>query len=363
MILHLITNFSPQGGAENSLRRFVAACPQHRHTVVSLMGMPETQKAQLAEHGANGYSLGITSAVQMLTGAVAFSRQIARLRPEIIICWMYHANYFGTLAAKLSRTRVPIFWNVRHSLEDITSESVSTRVAITVNRLMSHAATGIIYCSHRAQLQHEAYGYASHKSIHIPNGYVFPPLCPRKTSKRDGRVVIGAAGRLHSAKDYPTMLAAIARVLAVHPGAEFLLAGNGVSAEEPKFAAMMRDAGVSGDRVRAIGHVTDMTAFYRELDLFLLSSRTEAFPNVLAEAMGHGLPCVTTDVGDAAEIVADYGRVVPAKSPQLLADALLELLAMPEQERCALGKRAHESVANRYAISRVMGLYLSFFGL
>lgn len=48
-----------------------------------------------------------------------------------------------------------------------------------------------------------------------------------------------------------------------------------------------------------------MPAFYQSLDAFLMTSITEGFPNVLVEAMASGLPCITTDVGDAKYIVED----------------------------------------------------------
>ena len=74
------------------------------------------------------------------------------------------------------------------------------------------------------------------------------------------------------------------------------------------------------------GEIADMRAAYCALDLLVLTSFGEGFPNVLAEAMACGLPCVTTDVGDARRIVSEQDVVVPARDAAALAEGILERL-------------------------------------
>ena len=69
-----------------------------------------------------------------------------------------------------------------------------------------------------------------------------------------------------------------------------------------------------------------MPAVYSALDLLCLSSISEGFPNVVAEAMACGVRCVVTDVGDAAAIVGETGLVVPPGRPEEMAAAIQELL-------------------------------------
>ena len=77
-------------------------------------------------------------------------------------------------------------------------------------------------------------------------------------------------------------------------------------------------------RINLQGRRNDIVAVMNGIDLFVLSSKSEAFPNVLNEAMLCGTPCITTNVGDARVIVGDTGWVVTPKNPQVLAKTILK---------------------------------------
>jgi glycosyltransferase involved in cell wall biosynthesis len=79
---------------------------------------------------------------------------------------------------------------------------------------------------------------------------------------------------------------------------------------------------------------------------------------VLGEAMACGVPCVSTDCGDAREIVGEAGRVVPARDPAALAEALLALLGLGRGAREALGAAGRARVAAAYDIESVAQRFL-----
>ena len=111
------------------------------------------------------------------------------------------------------------------------------------------------------------------------------------------------------------------------------------------------------DEVMLLGPHNDIPAVMNAIDIHVLSSSFgEAFPNVLAEAMACGTPCVSTDVGDAAMIISNTDWIVPPQSSELLAHSLK--LALKEwQDQSAWLKRqqdARRRILDRFNIERMV---------
>jgi glycosyltransferase involved in cell wall biosynthesis len=115
------------------------------------------------------------------------------------------------------------------------------------------------------------------------------------------------------------------------------------------------------NRFVLLGERSDVPACLAAMDIFCLSSRTEGFPNVVGEAMAMGLPCVVTDVGDAAMLVADTGVVVPKENSTALAAGLSQLLAMSSVERGQLGQRAKERIHREFSMDKARERFESLY--
>ncbi|MBX6393566.1 MAG: glycosyltransferase [Burkholderiales bacterium] len=137
--------------------------------------------------------------------------------------------------------------------------------------------------------------------------------------------LLGMVARFDPQKDHANLIDALGRL---HRGGHRFTAvfvGSGMTPENRAITDQLDAAGLR-DTVHLLGPRADIPAVMSALDVHVLSSAGEAFPNVLAEAMACGTPCVTTDVGDAAVIVGETGWVTSPKDSAALAEALQQAL-------------------------------------
>jgi glycosyltransferase involved in cell wall biosynthesis len=138
--------------------------------------------------------------------------------------------------------------------------------------------------------------------------------------------VVAYLGRFHPDKDVGTLLRAFARV--TYPGATLVLGGDSV--ERPAYEALAQELGIAG-RVTFLGYLKDPSPLLREARVFAFSSLRESFANVVAEALVHGLPVVTTATAGPTEILEDgrFGTLVPIGDVEALARGIDAALADP----------------------------------
>lgn len=165
--------------------------------------------------------------------------------------------------------------------------------------------------------------------------------------------------RLHPAKGQLDLLALLPRILVELPRLRLLLAGDG-----PARAAIeraVRELGLAA-RVELLGSRDDMPNLYAAADLVALPSRVEGLPSVILEAFAASRAVVATAVGGVAEALRDgeEGRLVPARSPEALRAAIVELASDRELRR-AMGergrRRAFEAFHVRDATRRLEAVY------
>jgi glycosyltransferase involved in cell wall biosynthesis len=158
-------------------------------------------------------------------------------------------------------------------------------------------------------------------------------------------------------KDHVGFLKAAAMVVRSHPQTRFVLAGAGVSSKQPELVEAIQQAGLH-DYVILLGERSDIPRLNNAFDIGCSASAWgEGFSNSIGEAMACGVPCVVTDVGDSAYIVADSGFVAPPRDPEALANALVRLIDMGPSGRQQLGTKARQRVETKFSLPAIVQSY------
>jgi glycosyltransferase involved in cell wall biosynthesis len=131
--------------------------------------------------------------------------------------------------------------------------------------------------------------------------------------------------------------------------------GKGIP-ESDDIERWVREADLGGACV-LLGQRADLVALYNAFDVAVLTSVAEGFPNVLGEAMACEVPCVATDVGDAAEIIDSTGRIAPVGGADEIADAVGSILEMPAAGRLEFGARARQRILSQYDAESIASAY------
>jgi glycosyltransferase involved in cell wall biosynthesis len=323
----------------------------------------ETFAAELRSKGITLHDLN-SPALLKPSVWLALRRTIQQERPDVIQTWMHHADFIGSLAA-YSVGYTKVVWGVR-ATEVHRNPGDSTLKTAIFHKALGWAAKllpqQIISNSEAAVQVHVDMGFPRQKMVVVPNGVDAQRFKPdtefRQKVREELQIpaeapVIGFVGRFHPVKDLPLFFRAAAIAQRAVPQLHFLLCG-GVESELPASAHEAYQAVPQRQQVHFVPFGSSTQRYYPAMDLFSLTSSSEAFPNVVLEAMASGLPCATTAAGDCAPMLEGLGKVVPVGDTNALATAWQELLKLSTTEREDLGRLGRERVLERYTPQRAL---------
>jgi glycosyltransferase involved in cell wall biosynthesis len=356
------------GGAEVMLAHVAGRSnrAEFRTTVISLSDVGAIG-ARIRQHNVPVYALGMRPDRVNALAMWRLVRLLRRLQPDILQTWLYHADVAGTIAAKVAGVPHTV-WNVRCADLNPAEHPRSLMWLLRVLPALSALPAAVICNSTAGRREHERLGYRPRRWSMIPNGFDTDAFSPAPDARRlmrrelgiaDDVPLVGMLARLHPMKDHPTFVKAAAEVARRRDDVRFVIAGRGVDGND-RLLNLARSLSIS-DRVRFLPERQDSAAFLAALDVAVSSSSSEAFPNVVGEAMACGVPCVVTDVGESRMLVGDTGVVVPPRDPTALADGILRVLALDPASRTDLGRRARRWIQAEFSLQPVVDQYLALY--
>ncbi|MBP2678926.1 MAG: glycosyltransferase [Deltaproteobacteria bacterium] len=360
-LLYLIVDL-PVGGAEIQLLNLVRHLDRDRYSpVVLCIGKNGPIGEEIAKEGVPVTELGLLRKGGGDRRIVTLLREfLRREKISLVHSHLYHANYFGRLAA--FRERIPAVCTIHNTY---AHPKIHRRL---INRWLARKTARIIAVSGPVREDIIRYdGVDPSKVVVIPNG-VDPgrfdiPLTRVEARERLGipaeHFLIGTVGRLEEQKGLRYLVDAVRMLRERGKNAFLLVAGSG--REEVRLREQATRGGIE-DAVFFLGARRDVPDLYRAMDVFALSSLWEGGPITLLEAMASGLPVVATPVGFVPEVVRDgvNGFLVPARDPAMLGEALWRVREDPVRA-AEIGREGRETVRDRYThrhlAEKVMAVY------
>ena len=289
---------------------------------------------------------------------VVISSAIKNTNPDVVHTWMPHSDLIGGIIAKIAGVKY-ILWEVVASNLDSDVMNFTSRMIVKLNAYLSGILPNkIIYCAKSAIQVHEQKGFKKEKSIFIPIGFNISENSNIKSSNQEDIFTIGCVARWDRQKNHRNLLEALKILDDKEINYHCLMASIGIDDTNPELKQVIDEVGNNRDKLSLLGYIDDINDIFSKIDLNILPSSGEAFPNIIAESMAKGILCVGTDVGDIADIIGEYGWIVPKKDPNALANAIV--IAISEFKNPSWSKKsegAKQQIKLNYPLQKMINSY------
>jgi glycosyltransferase involved in cell wall biosynthesis len=344
----VMTSFDP-GGTERQMIELVRRLDPARwavhvacfHTRGAWFGRVKEVAASVAE-----FPLKSFRSPNALRQLWAFAQWCRAHKIAIVHTTDLYSNIFGLPGAALAGVPVRI-----GNRREINPDKSAAQIALQRG---GYSLAHKIVANSRAAADRLIFEHVPARKITvIANGLDFETAHARKPRTRLRKVVVVA--NLRPEKGHDVLMDAASDVLRRFPDAHFECVGGG-----PELETLLARAECRGmlHAFTFLGHRDDVPAKLAEADIFVLPSRSEAFPNAVLEAMAAGLPIVASGVGGILELIDTErtGLLVPAGEPQPLADRLCGLMADPALA-ARLGDAARDEARAHYSFDRMVAAF------
>lgn len=297
-------------------------------------------------------------------------RLLWRLRPDLTEFSTPKAGLLGTLAALLCGVPRRIYMLRGLKLE--TSTGLKRRILLLAEQATAACAHVVLCNSASLRAEARALGIAPESKLHLlgegsTNGVDVERFSPGSSDVRErlgipmDAPVIGFVGRLTRNKGVPELLDAFDMILTAEPRTRLLLVGWFDRAED-ELGDELRSRIENHSQIHFTGFQEDTSSYYRAMDVMVLPTYREGFPNVVLEAAATGIPVIaTTCTGSRDAVVPEVtGLLIPPGYAEAIYEATLALLRNPERRR-RMGVAARAWILEHFQDQRVLSLTQNYY--
>lgn len=326
-----------------------------------------------AREGVEPIALPMRRSIAPFADLVALCRLwqlIGKYRPDLVEFSTPKAGLLGTLAAWLRG--VPRRVYMLRGLKLETTFGLKRRILLAAEKLAARCAHVVLCNSESLRAETLALRIAPSSKLRLlgegsSNGVDINRFSPGRSPVREqlgiprGVPVVGFAGRLTRDKGLPELCEAFDLILCAEPTTRLLLVGWFDVAEDALDPGI-RNRILSHPNIYCTGFVPDAAPYYRAMDLLVLPTWREGFPNVVLEAAATGIPVVTTESTGARDSVLPEitGLMIPPGYPDAIYEAVMKLIRDPTRRR-RMGRAARAWILEHYVEARVVTMTVDYY--
>ena len=244
---------------------------------------------------------------------------------------MYHSNLLGGISSKLLGIK-NIYWSIHHDFEYSNKFNFfEMKILILLSYLIPKK---IIYSSISSQMNHLKNGYKKSNTLVIHNGVSTlkfkPDLRSRKKYRKQLNIdndcfLLGNISRYHPIKDHNTLLKALLELKKIQINFKCILIRSGLSQDNNHLLAKINKYKLN-KHIILYGESKEVHKLINSFDLNILTSKSECSPVTLLESMSCGIPCLSTNVGDAKNMIGNSGWIVEPENPRELSICIKKII-------------------------------------
>ena len=373
-IVHIINSLK-KGGAEGNLYRLCKVQKKKYKNKINIIIITLIDNGyyeyELKKKGIKILSLRINEENKIfdfIKKITKLRKYIKKINPDIIQSWMYHSNFLSIFIPKKYYNR--IFWNIRHSELNLTiSKKMTILLSIICGLFSRFVPKKIIYCSEKSIKFHENNQYYSKKKTRlIDNGYSDKTYYPssnlrlnfRKKNKiKKTDIILGYAGRYAKQKNIESLLNAFSKIVKNYENAHLYMVGKEINLQNKELINIISGLNIK-DKIVLLNEQKNLLEFYNGIDLLVLTSHSESFPNVIAEAMLCSTPVLASNAGCSKKIIDKYGFVLNKNDYLSITKGLKKSINILENKKRNwkfLKKNVRSQIKKKFSIEKMANSY------
>lgn len=291
---------------------------------------------------------------------------LIKYKPDIVHTWMYHADFIGGLAAKITSVKL-IIWGIRNSYSQIHNKKLTKFVIWLCAKCSYYIPNVITSNSNQAIKDHILLGYCVHKFKFIPNGFDVTNFNFKINLRNflfldNDTVLIAHIGRFHPQKNHIGFIEAAKIINITYPNIHFVMIGKDINIDNKIIYNKIKDYNLH-KRFHLLGLIENLNEVISNFNFLVSTSYGEGFPNIIGEAMASNVICISTNVGDCKEIINQYGFITNDITNIDIANSISDALSKSTFEINNIKSKAKNRIETLYNINTISNKYLEIYNI